>query len=201
MRKKFLLRIILSLVLGIVLEVFIFNYSAMRIRLDPSLNKDQTFTLNDMEMVNWIAGSDGIVSKEDPQLFFTSDGIERIETVDIQFHTNPTVTTAQFFYTDEGGMVKAVDATILKSNYARFKVGAAAQPILRIDLGGSAGIHLNDITVTINSSVLHISISRILMVVLIYICGSLLFRIQKMPDYHLDQKVNTRGVFPSEDRP
>ena len=65
-----------------------------------------------------------------------------------------------------------------------FKLDKEVGPILRIDLGEDAEVKLSDIHVVVNPVPrLHVSVSRIVAVVLIYVCGSLLFRIQKMPDY------------------
>lgn len=188
MNRTFFFRIVVSLLLATALEVFVFNFSALQIRMDPSLEANQIFTLEDMEAVNWTQEGDGYISKDDPQLFFQTDGPQRIKTVNIQFNTEPIITSAQFFYTDETGAVQVITLTGAESGSVSCQVEIATDQLLRIDLGDFAGTRLSDITVTLNSSVWQISISRIIAVVLIYICGSLLFRLQRMPDYHLERK-------------
>jgi hypothetical protein len=56
---------------------------------------------------------------------------------------------------------------------------------LRIDLGDDAGIMLNSFKLTVNPTAWNISFSRIIAVLLIYCVGTLLFNLQKTPNYNL----------------
>ena len=180
---KFSLKILLSVCAAVLLELAVFNFDVWQMRLSAEPQKNIVFSLGELTPVNWRTEGDTYVSESDPQLFIPTDPMY-LYSVSVQYETEPQVTSCTFYYSNPDGTVSLLNNTDILGEQTIFRLNKTIGPILRIDLGEEPGIKLSDMRVVVNPTPqLHISISRIVAVVLIYTCGSLLFRIQKMPDY------------------
>ena len=72
---KFYVKVILSLLVGVFLELTVFQLGAWRARFDPSAPKDQRYELADMTAVNWEKDGDAYISGADPILLLPSEGM------------------------------------------------------------------------------------------------------------------------------
>ena len=178
---KFYVKVILSLLVGVFLELTVFQLGAWRARFDPSAPKDQRYELADMTAVNWEKDGDAYISGADPILLLPSEGM-RVYRVTAGFSAEPKPGEITLYYQKTDGSQAAVQGDVLK-NRAIFSVNKTVGPELRLDIGEEAGRRLDELSVVVNPTGLDISVSRIVAVVLVYVCGSLLFRIQRMPDY------------------
>lgn len=180
---KFSIKVLLSLCVAILLEAAVFNFDVWQVRFDPNQPESAEYTAEDLTFVNWQTDGDGYVSDADPQIFVPT-GSMRINSVSIEITSEPEMTECMLYFSNPDGTVSARENADIHKACTVFKLRENVGPTLRIDPGEKAGLHLSAIRVVVNPQPqLHISVSRIAAVVLIYICGSLLFRIQRMPDY------------------
>lgn len=182
---KLLKKIAMICLFAVLLEVVYFNYSALRMMFGEQKDKNLAFQEENTLFVNWEKqGSTFVSTSVDPQMLFELDAM-KIDTVVLQADTVPAVVPCQFFYTNANGEVVAVEGSTdpEKEGCIEFQVDDWSSDLIRIDIGDAPGIQLGGFTVTVNPVQWHISLSRIIAVVLIYLLGSLLFRIQRMPDY------------------
>lgn len=196
--RIFIRNVMIVAVFAVALELLYFNFPMLSARLDTELSTDVSYMLKDLVLVNMDENSHGYVSKEDPQLFAETDSM-KIQQVEVNCQTEPMITSLLFYYTDAENVVQVISAPVASDGSASIRLNQNVGPILRIDPGEAAGVRLLDCSITINSTHLRISPARIVAVVLIYVCGFLLFRIQRMPDYHLDQKIKNSSI-PREDK-
>lgn len=185
---KFSLKVLLSLCVAILLEIAVFNFNVWQSRFASDQLKPTEYTVEDLTFVNWRLDGDGYVSDADPQLFVPTSSM-RINSVSVEILSEPEMTECMLYFSNPDGTVIAQENTDIRGS-TTFRIGKNVGPTLRIDPGEKAGLRLSDVRIIVNPTPhLHISISRIIAVVLIYVCGSLLFRIQRMPDYtHYIQK-------------
>lgn len=180
---KFSFKVLLSVCIAVLLELSVFNFDVWSTKLKTEQLKTATFSLEELTLVNWHMEDGAYISDIDPQLFVPTDSMW-LSSVSIQYETEPQVANCSFYYSNPDQTVDVLNNTDISNGQTLFKLDKEVGPILRIDLGEDAEVKLSDIHVVVNPVPrLHISVSRIVAVVLIYVCGSLLFRIQKMPDY------------------
>lgn len=186
---KFSFKVLLSVCIAVLLELSVFNFDVWSTKMKAEQLKTDTFSLEELTLVNWHMEDGAYISDVDPQLFVPTDPMW-LSSIFIQYKTAPQVENCSFYYSNPDQTVDVLSKTDVLNGQTIFKLDQEVGPILRIDLGEDAGVKLSDIHVVVNPVPrLHISVSRIAAVVLIYIVGSLLFRIQKMPDYtHYIQK-------------
>lgn len=186
---KFSSKVLLSVCVAVLLEVVVFNFDVWGTKLKAEQLQTAAFSLEDLTPVNWYMEDGVYISDVDPQLFVPTDPMW-LSSVSIQYITEPQVTDCAFYYSNPDQTVSVLNNIDISDGQTVFKLDKEIGPILRVDLGEEAGVRLSAIRVIINPMPqLHISISRIVAVVMIYVCGSLLFRIQRMPDYtHYIQK-------------
>lgn len=178
---KFYKKVLISLLFAIALELSWFQLSSWIIRLDRNSPKDLSISFDELELINWQDARDGFVSESDPIICIDTEPMH-LYTLDFLIETEPLIDECTFFYTDENGVIQSeqIDGSMGRYHIKHNKdIGA----ILRLDPGEEAGVLLTDMELVINSTQLHVSFSRIIAIVLIYVCGSQLFRIQRMPDY------------------
>ena len=178
---KFFHKILISLLIALLLEGFYFQLQTWRTRLDGNAVKDDVYTREDMAFINWHEEGDGYESDIDPIIYVYTEPM-MLHSVNVRFSSNPDVTDCLFYYTAEDETIKVISGTA-RNGVVNFSLNKNIGPILRIDLGENPGVELKDIVVTVNPSSFHFSLSRVVTVVLLYVCGALLFRIQRMPDY------------------
>lgn len=188
---NFTVKVVASAAVAVLLEVLCFNFQTMAIFLDTSLEKNIVYTCDEMLFINWNAAGDGsYISGDDPQILIPSPPM-KIVSVDVALQTEPASNTCVFFYTAEDGTVATVENQSA-NGFVQFSVDQPVDEMTRIDVGDAAGTRLTDISVTINPAKWNISLSRIAAVVLIYLCGSMLFRIQRMPDYGIVEQLKKK---------
>lgn len=189
--KKIIGKIVALLAVAVLLELLVFNFTELSILMNPSLEKNISYTLVNMEKVNWKKNNESIISNLDPMLIL-SDINKEVRTVKISVEANEPIESSTIFYTNsqlkyfsEKGMVIAKGGqgvlSISLNNFVKD---------LRIDVTEKAGLVLSNITVVINPVKIQISFSRIIAVILIYLGTVILFNLQKNPDYQIDQKNN-----------
>ena len=175
--KKLLLVVLFS----VLLEFFYFQRDYWIYRLDGNVKTSLTLTLEDAQAINWEISDSGMISNEDPILLFLIDPIY-VYNLKVSYKTIPDIETCTVIYRDAQNELKSTAVTAVSGNFnvlMRENLGTE----LRIDLGEAAGTRLDEITVVINNVPFTPSLSRIIAVILIYICGVYLFKIQEMPDY------------------
>lgn len=190
---KYLKRGILALLVGVLLEVLYFNFSTLAIRLNPEIIT-KSYSLSQMEPVNWVKTGNTLVSGLDPMLQIS--GVDCFaKTLTIQFNTDSSVESVTIFYTNDQNDIFNGNAMLVRtgtiSGLCMFDANVNVKD-LRVDLGDMAGTVLNEATVIVNDDSFDFSISRVVAVVLIYFAAVFLFSIQKMPDYHLE-KITYKG--------
>jgi hypothetical protein len=192
---KFWVKIMFSALVAIALELLCFNFQTLLILLDDNIPKDKSYTLQDMTLINWVDNGDGTyISQTDPQLLIPSEAM-RIRRISVSFKAVPAIDICTFYYTDTKNVLHSIINKEISKGETAFTPDEQVIATTRLDIGETDGVKLSDIKVTINPTDIHISVSRIIAVVLIYVCGSLLFRIQRMPDYtkyiQMDQAYKT----------
>lgn len=178
---KFYQKVLLSLLFAVVLEMTWFQLPVWRIRLDGDAVKDVRCTLSDMEPENWTQTPRGYVSGDEASLRLATVPT-RIYRLRVFTDTEPGLTGCTLSYTDGSGEEGRLPVE-LKDGRGEAALNKTVDGSLRILPHASSGLLLRGAEVEINPTAFHVSVSRIAAVVLIYTCGSLLFRIQRMPDY------------------
>lgn len=173
---------------SILLEIFFFNFQTVAMLVDVSLEKNMVYTSDDVTYVNWDTAQDGsYISREDPQILIPTSAM-KMNIVEISFQAEPADHTCVFFGTDREGTIFSMETQSL-GGYAQFPVNQWTAETVRVDIGDYAGTVLSGIVVTVNPAKFHISFSRIVAIILIYLSGSMLFRIQRMPNYGIEEQL------------
>lgn len=183
----YLKRGIIGMLIGILLELFVFNsgyfLSLLDYESDVIVLPQEQFTA-----VNWDVHGELLISETDPQLIL--EGVNRyVQKITIYCDVQPSAEGITVFYTNGENPV-ACEKTM---RTARLVDGRASMTIrdtiggLRVDVGESAGAEMYSFQVVLNERYFHFSISHVIAVILIALLGTFLFNIQKMPDYHLEE--------------
>ena len=177
----------IGLVIGILLELFVFGFGSLRLLMDTSV-EERVLSIHDFETVNWTETEGTLTARPDPMLVM--DGLnDKVRTVTIYYRSEPQPDRITLFYTNsqypEICQETVRTASPTPRQRAVFKVNDTVQG-LRIDVGEVAGLQLSDLRVVFNEKHFDFSVSRVVAMVLIWIVGSFLFSIQRMPDYHLE---------------
>ena len=182
---KFSTKIVAVTLAAVLLEVLYFNFQPLAMSISKNIEKNLIYSMDDLSFVNWEKNSDGsYTSLEDPQVLIPTPQM-KIELVEVNFRTEPSVVHSELFYTDANGTLQVCQNLSNQEDSFRCKIGETAQGTIRLDIGETSGVTLSELIVVVNPVQFDISVSRIVAVLLIYVFGSLLFRIQKMPDYHI----------------
>lgn len=191
----------IGLVIGILLELFVFGFGSLRLLMDPSA-EERSFTVNDFATVNWTEAEGKLTAQPDPMLIM--EGLnDKVRTVTVYYCSEPQPDRITLYYTNSQYPVICQEtvrtASPTPSQKVVFKVNDNVQG-LRIDVGEAAGLQLSDLRVVFNEKHFDFSVSRVVAMVLIWIVGSFLFSIQKMPDYHLESfgVASERNFHPEE---
>lgn len=183
----YLKRGIVGMLIGILLELFVFNsgyfLSLLDYESDVIVLPQEQFTA-----VNWDAHGELLISETDPQLIL--EGVNRyVQRITIYCDVQPSAEDITVFYTN--GENPVICEKTMRT--ARLVDGRASMAIrdtisgLRVDVGESAGAEMYSFQVVLNERYFHFSISHVIAVILIALLGTFLFNIQKMPDYHLEE--------------
>lgn len=183
------IRLVLSVLVTILIEVFAFNFSALWAHIEgvsPLILSDEQFTY-----LNWEEIDGQRLSLPDPILYV--EGLEvQIRSMEIELDAHPMPQIYTIFYTL--GREEAFSDTHMLTVTADSENRCIKVPFplmdkiyaLRVDLGEEAGTYLDHISIHINEFKWDISLARILAMLVIYWGATGLMRLQKSPDYGLD---------------
>lgn len=176
---------ILVIVIALMLEIVIFNFSSLMIIVDNNIEKNVVYTLDDLEKVNWDQQEKGFVSRSDPMLILPQVNMQ-IKSLKIELVADRIVGHGTVFYTNtkipefSGKGMISIEKPFDSENLIAVNQYVKS---LRIDLGEEAGLKLEGIKIVINPSQFTFSISRVIAIVFIYYGAVFLFSLQKSPDY------------------
>jgi len=182
--KHGLKTIAIGLVVGVLLELFVFNYSFFQKFPKMGAQKDISITTEEMDFINWVQVGDVYISELDPiiAIFEVDQRIENFELVlDISEETIP----LSVFYTTEEGEVFTAEKMITGSasnGKNTIEMGVYVHD-LRIDLGELDNLTLRGISVILPRNELKFSTAHVVLVVVIMVMEKLLFSFQRGPDY------------------
>lgn len=152
---------------------------------------NKEYKMSDMEFVNWLQKGKYFFSEQDPMIIISEVNCD-IHQIEMKPVFEGTIPYIDVFFTsndDETFNSENMKHYILDDNvdWNDGLVINLEQNVtsLRIDLGDASGLILKDIIVIVNPTEWHISISRIVAVLLIYIFSMLLFRLQESPNYDI----------------
>lgn len=183
--KKMLLVIIIPLLL----EICVFNFTYMINKLDKTLDKDIMYSIEDLDKTNWKIKNDIFISKIDPILELDKIDLE-IKNMDIILLGKGNLPYIDIFYTKiqnesfSGDNLDRITTNISGNfnNKINIKLNKFVSK-LRVDLADEQGLELKEITIIINPSKIKISYARLIAMWLIYLTAKFLFSLQKNPKY------------------
>ncbi len=174
--KKYLL----VLLFAVLLEVIFFQRDVWLLRLKKDTPTQLAFSLTDMEKHDW-SGEDTVSAQEGAYLLIYTEPMY-VGSLTFTYRADRQISKWRVLYTSASGTVEAVDVTEQNGRVA-CTLNREVGPILRIDPVPDGETALTELQLMINDTALHISAARIITVMLVYTIGSLLMRIQRMPDY------------------
>ncbi len=191
MRKKWWFRLALVCVLAIAIEFLVLNFAQTRDRLTQRYLEDVVYTAAEVELVNWQQDGDKLISQSDPQIILPE--IDRyVNSLEIIFDTQVPINTVMVFYTDAQTPDFTGDAMIACPGEINGKCQITLQRNvnrLRIDIGDAEQQVIENLQIVqTHGNYRPYSLARIMSVILVYICGCFLMRLQKMPDYGLEKE-------------
>ena len=194
MLKK-ILPIFLSFLVPIGIELVFFNVDVLKLKAVSA--ERRIYQVEDFQYQNWEKTDTSMISEPDPILYVENVDLD-IYTLDMLFRATPMPTQCTFFYTSEAGEVfSSGKMTFLPitDGIASISFPDGVKTVaFRIDLGEEAGTTLDDISVIVNDTSWHISISRVVAMLIIYWGTKSLMCLQKSPDYGLEIKKQEKSV-------
>lgn len=188
--KKEIIKIVLVILSGLFLEVFIFNFTYIKSRLDTSKEYNIEYSPDDMVKTHWLDTSETMISDADPQLILES--VETfVDQISISFTANKPIDNVLLFYTNR--KVKEINGELLIVNS---EVGKEERlftirdyiGVLRIDPGEDAGVEFQNFKIIINPVNFNLSLSRVVAILLLYLLARALSTLQNPPDYGLEHE-------------
>ncbi len=185
------IRIIVSVFISILIEVFFFNFSvwSAQIRgITPMIIEKEQFSY-----LNWDETSGQLVSLPDPIVYIEGMDVN-VRAMTLELDAEPMPQTCTIFYTTQQGETFSGEKMLIQEldpKTGRSDVRLPTKdPVfaIRIDPGEDAGIILNNVSIHINEFLWNISLSRIIAMLVIYWGVVGLMKLQKSPDYGIDTK-------------
>lgn len=180
-----LVRFIVVLLVSIFLECFIFNFKYVESKFHSSRMYNVEYEQEEMIKINWRENNGILISNPDPQLII-EDVNTYVEEIEIMYSISDSIDNILLFYTNEDIKEITGELLIVSPSGETGKTIISVKDyvgILRIDLGESENIMIQDIRVVINPVSFHFSISRLIACFLIYYIAKGLFALQRAPDY------------------
>lgn len=172
----------IALLVIILLEFGYFQLDVWKFRIQKDVPKDLVFELKDMEPVNWTKTQDGFISEFDPMFVLPTDAMHLYH-INCRAVIDPQPALWEFFYTlgqDEVQVLYIND----DGNGFSYDFDIDVGPTIRIDPVSEPGTALKGISIEINKYPdFHISISRIVAMLVICMLSEFLMSLQKLPDY------------------
>lgn len=189
-----LIRLLIVAAIASVLQLILWNWSNWKFLLDHSTQKNVVYTLQDFETQNWAETGSQMTSSHDPMLI--RDGVDGyVRQVRIDLDADPMPPYIQVYYTNSAHPSFDGEAVVTAQPVSAVTVIDVNDDVqsMRVDLGDDPGTALRAINVTVNPVELHFSISIVVAAELIYLCGKLLFSLQRAPDYGLSEIAPNEG--------
>ena len=179
----------LPLFVSIGVELLFFNFDVVQLRMASA--QMRVYHLEDFQYQNWEKNDAFMISGLDPMLYIDDVDMD-IYSLDIHIQATPMPVQCTFFYTNETGEVFSAE----KMQFLPITDGNASisfpegEEIIafRLDLGEDAGIALDSISAIVNDTSWHVSIARLVAMLVIYWGAKGLMGLQKSPDYGLGTK-------------
>ena len=187
---KFINKVCLSLVIAVIFELTFFQFPFWASRFDQTSPKDLCYEIKDKAAENSEKEEIVFDNNEDLILNLPCERMRLYYAIAV-FPTEPNLDDITLYYQRDDGSLKAVKGDIEK-NRVYFSVNKLVESELRLEIDERAKAEINNLLIIVNPTTLDFSVSRIVAVVLIYVCGSLLFRIQRMPDYTKYININNK---------
>lgn len=182
-------KIMLVIIIPMLLEIGIFNFTYMMNKFDKTLDKDIIYNIEEFDKTNWEIKNNILISNIDPILELDKIDTE-VKNIDIMISGAGNLPYIDIFYTkiqNESFSGDNLDriTTNISGNFNN-KVNITLNKFvskLRLDLADEQGFELKDITIIINPSKIKISYARLITMWLIYLTAKFLFSLQKNPKY------------------
>lgn len=178
------------LFIGCFLECFVFNFAYIRTKLDFSKEYNISYSLSDMEKVNWRDKDGKLIAGVDQQLILEGLNLE-IDKIAISFSAVGELSTMLVYYTNDelpyfnGDLL--IQSTDVGSGSTEVTIGEYVKD-LRIDPGESVGMELKDFKIVINPAEFRFSRARLVAILLIWLVTRTLFVLQAPNDFRLDDE-------------
>lgn len=179
-------KVLVSLLVAVLIEVVFFN-SAPLVNLFKGV-KPMEFSADKLSFVNWSKTDTGFVSQPDPMIILENLSIVA-DTFTVRLTAEPQPSSYTIFYT-RGAETFSGNNMIITSDMTgddTFPLGQRISAI-RIDPGEEAGLVLHDVTFVFNNLSWDISLSRIVVMLVIWWGTKFLMSLQKAPNYGVEQK-------------
>lgn len=186
---KLLKQIVALTLVALFLELGVFNFSAMKMRLSSNPLKNESYILADCTQINWVQNGGDLISQPDPQLILeTLNG--KIEKIELSYEAEGNLPYIDLFYTDNVTTAFSGDAMLRVEGLDPTGGSISLNwdvTALRIDLGDEPGLRVKDFHLVVNPAVVKISMVRIVTVFLLFFVGKFLFSLQRAPEYDLQE--------------
>lgn len=186
MKFKEIKRFLVIILIALIIEIGVINFSNICMLLDDNLIKNKEIMLSNIETINWEKTSENtIVSKLDPMLIIRNINMY-VKNIRIIGETTQDIPYIDIFYTNNniknfnGNNVIRENEIIKDDIIVEIKKDVND---LRIDLGDAKGTEMNNLKIILNPARLNFNIYRVIAIISIYYLGLFLSYIQKNPNY------------------
>lgn len=183
-------KMLLVIFIAFFIEIGIINFSNVVIFFDNTVNKNISYDINNMKIINWQKDSEKLISNSDPMLVVNNidTNIKRIK---IEVDVDKEIPYIDIFYTNSNNEnfngQKLVHFNKKVKEKTNIEVNQYVKD-LRVDLGDDVGLVLRNIKIIINPTELDFSASRIIAIILIYYSTIALLSLQKAPYYKIKEE-------------
>lgn len=182
LRTKRIAEIIVTLLAAVLLEVLVFNFTALRGTIAGQ--EEQVYHKEQLTFFNWDSTGEGVISMVDPMIFIEGVGI-KASSFTVKLDVTPMPQTITVFYATGVNEAFSADKMLIIDSPTGDDTVQLDERIsaIRVDPGEDAGITLHDVTFIFNEVRWDISIARIVAMLVIYWGTKFLMSLQKTPDY------------------
>lgn len=188
--KVLIKRIVLVLLISILLELIIFNYTFFLNSFFYNVGSENViYSKNQMETINWKKNENGTwISEIDPMIIINDINMD-VKNITIKVASNKEIPYIDIFY--KGESIQKEDNNEIYKRYegpfnsARtIKINDYIENI-RIDLGDEQGLNVDDVVFIFNDFSIKFSVARIIAMNMIYWGALILFMAQTPPKYNI----------------
>lgn len=182
--KRGLKTIVIGLAVGVLLELFVFNFSFFWNLPRMGVLEDVSIAAEEMDFANWVQEGDVYISGLDPIIVVYS--LDRqVDDMELVLDMSEETIPISVFYTAGEGEVFGAEKMITDSaskGENTIHMGTYVHD-LRIDLGEMENLILRDMDLALTGNELNFSISHVILVLIIMVMEKVLFSFQRSPDY------------------